>query len=120
MRKRILIIDDDLIYRKIIQRILCSQYELILAADQHQALNAIDTGNIPNLIIADINLPGVEGAEFIKILKEKCNFYNIPIMVISGMDDENLKTDLMELGISKYITKPVENKYLRDVIANYI
>ncbi len=119
MKNRILLIDDDIIYRKIIQKLLCSQYKLFLAQDSTEALSFIDNGDMPDLVIADLNMPGIEGAELIEIIRQKLNI-KIPIIVISGMDHDYLKKELFQIGISEFLLKPVDRIMLKEKIADLI
>ncbi|MCK5029255.1 MAG: response regulator [Bacteroidales bacterium] len=116
MKRRILLIDDDVIYRKIIQKLLCSQYNLFLAQDSKEAISFIENGDIPDLVIADLNMPGIEGAELIEIIRLKLND-KIPIIVISGMDHDYLKKELFQLGIFEFLLKPVDRIMLKERIA---
>jgi len=119
MKKEILIIDDDVIYRKIIRKILCGSYDTILTESIEEASNYI-CNNTPDLIIADLNLPGIEGEELINVIQQNLNKKDVPIMVISGMDDDKLKNRLFGLGISVFLTKPVDRINLKEKITNLI
>ena len=116
MKKRILLIDDDIIYRKIIQQLLCTHYNLFFAQNSEEAISFIKEGDLPDLVIADLNMPGIEGAELIEIIRLKLN-NKIPIIVISGMDHDYLKKELFQLGISDFFLKPVDRIMLKEKIA---
>lgn len=120
MKNKILIIDDDIIYRKIIQKILCNKYQLLLAENSIEALAYIKSKNIPDLIIADLNMPGIAGIELITLIKQKLNNSKIPVMVISGMDDDKLKNNLFQDGISDYLTKPIDRIVLKEKVDKLI
>lgn len=120
MKNKILIIDDDIIYRKIIQKLLCSQYDLILTENSVEAISFIETKELPDLIIADLNIPGMAGLELITLIKQNINYYKIPIIVISGMDDDKLRNELFQNGVSDYLTKPVDRIVLKEKIAELI
>jgi len=119
MKNKILLIDDDIIYRKIIQKLLCTHYKLFLAQDSKEALKFIDNEDLPDLVIADLNIPGIEGFELIEILKQKLD-NKVPIIVISGMDHDYLKKELFQLGISEFLSKPVDRNILKEKIADLI
>ncbi len=118
MKQQILIIDDDLIYRKIIRKILCGIYNVILSESFEEASQYIN--NELDLIIADLNLPEIEGEELIKRIQGNIKDKEIPIMVISGMDDDELKLKLFDLGISEFLTKPIDRNVLKEKIADVI
>jgi CheY-like chemotaxis protein len=119
MKNKILLIDDDIIYRKIIQKLLCSQYNLLLAQDSKEAISHIENEDIPDLVIADLNMPGIDGAELIEILRQKLD-NKIPIIVISGMDHDYIQKELFQLGISEFIPKPIDRIMLKEKIADLI
>ena len=120
MKKKILIIDDDVIYSKILQKILCGEYTILFAETSDEAINIIQNGEIPDFIIADLNLPDIHNEDWLITLKEKLGILNKPIMVISGMDDDNIKQQLSEIGISEFLIKPIEKQILKDKIASLI
>ncbi|HAF29347.1 MAG TPA: hypothetical protein DCG75_09905 [Bacteroidales bacterium] len=120
MKNRILIIDDDIIYRKIIQKLLCSQYHLSLAENFVEAITFIETTEIPDLVIADLNMPGIAGVELVSLIKQKLNDFKIPILVISGMDDDKLRNELFQNGVSDFLTKPIDRIILKEKIAALI
>lgn len=120
MKNKILVIDDDIIYRKIIQKLLCNEYSLILTKNSSEAFACIETENVPDLVLADLNLPDLSGVEFISLIKKKLNNNKIPIIVISGMDDENLKKELYQEGVNDYILKPIDRLILKEKIADLI
>ena len=119
MKNRILLIDDDIIFRKIIQKLLCSQYKLFLAQDFKEAIAFIEKGEMLDLIIADLNLPGIEGIELIKIIRQELDV-KVPIMVISGMDQDYLQKELLQLGISEFLSKPVDRNMLKEKITDLV
>jgi two-component system response regulator YesN len=120
VKRKILIIDDDVIYQQIIRKLLCSTYNVILTGDSKEAIEYLETHGSPDLVIADLNLPGLDGIELISTIKEKLNTSQTNILVISGMDDEILKTNLSHLGVSEFLTKPIERKILKDKIDSLI
>lgn len=120
MKNKILIIDDDVIYCKILEMILCGQYILFMTKSSSEALAFFETKDVPDLVIADINLPGLAGLELILLIKQKLNNNKTPIIVISGMDDDNLKNELLQKGVSDFLTKPIDRHSLKEKIAELI
>ena len=99
MKKKILIIDDDVIYSQILQKILCVEYNILLKFGYKLHIHNED---------------------WLITLKEKLGILNKPIMVISGMDDDNIKHQLSEIGITEFLIKPIEKQVLKDKIASLI
>lgn len=118
--KKILIVDDDLIYQKIIQKLLYSGYQLIMAENAQVALEKLNEGHIPDLILADINLPGINGIDLIKKMKLMDKIKNIPVIVISGLDDPGWEKDLKNLWVQSVLTKPIDRNLLKETIKEFL
>ncbi len=116
MRKRILVIDDDLIYKKIIHKLFCANYELLMVENAKQAFDLINSSSSPDIIITDLNIPGKNGTEFITELSEATKPKHIPIIIVSGMDDDILRNELNEVGVYNYFLKPIDREKLKNEI----
>lgn len=104
----VLIIEDDIDINKMLTKVLTSNnYKVINAYSGTEGLLVHDD-NI-DLILLDLMLPGKNGEEIIKELKAK---NNIPIIVISAIQDISKKVNLFDLGANDYITKPFNNDEL--------
>jgi len=102
-KTHILIVDDDLA----ISRLLCANlkargYEVSTAADGDEALAAIESDFI-NLMILDIMMPGIDGVEVCRRVRE---WSQVPIIMLSARGGEKDKVDCLELGADDYLTKP--------------
>jgi CheY-like chemotaxis protein len=62
----------------------------------------------PDAIVLDINMPGGSGIEVLKRLKRSTKTQRIPIVVVSGSDDPEVRRAAMELGVTDFLTKPVD------------
>jgi len=120
MKKRILVIDDDLIYQQIIRKLLGKNYDLFITDDFNDAQNELTSGVTPDLIIADLNLPGMNGEKLIEDLCDNLKSDKQNIIVISGMEDDKLNTRLKDIGVSYILTKPVDRKLLSEKINSLI
>ncbi|MFO7828836.1 MAG: response regulator [Bacteroidales bacterium] len=118
--KKILVVDDDLIYQTIIRKLLCSGYQLIMAENANSALQKLNEGYIPDLILADINLPDISGIDLIRKLNELDKIKDIPVIVISGIDDPKWELDLKNLGVKMVFIKPVDRKLLKKIIGEFL
>lgn len=102
-KTRILVVDDDVA----ISKLLCTNlkargYEVSLANDGDSALAAIE-GNFTDLIILDIMMPGLDGVEVCRRVRE---WSRVPIIMLSARGDEKDKVKCLELGADDYLTKP--------------
>jgi len=113
---RILIIDDD------IQTTIL--LESIVTLNGHQStsvmnsMNAVEVANsmIPDLILLDIMMPGVNGIQLCKIFQSTPTLRHIPIVIVSALDDIGSKKDAFNAGAKDFVTKPVRPKELAQKI----
>ena len=102
-RPHILIVDDDPAIIKFIRANLKTQgYEALAAMDGSEALETIER-ELPELVILDIMLPGMDGFEICRRLRE---WSQIPIIMLSARGDEEDKVKCLDLGADDYISKP--------------
>ena len=110
-RRRILIVDDDPVVRRIVLELLNSRYTVISASTGVQ-LPELLKKHQPDLVILDVMLPWVNGFELCRILKSTTHGQNIPVLFLTGCKE---KEDLLtgkEVGASSYLTKPFYAKDL--------
>ncbi len=108
MSSPILLVEDDKDIRFIIRRCLKSITENISEAENgEEALKIIKASQTPyDLIITDLNMPVMNGREFIKQFRTFTENQLIPILVLTSNDDLTIKEDILDIGGDEYITKP--------------
>jgi len=106
MNKRILVVDDEEMIRKILKINLNRQgYEVVEAEDGVKALERIGKEKI-DLIICDINMPNKDGWEVVKEVKGNPETSNIPIILLTARTEDADMFKGYELGANYYIPKP--------------
>jgi CheY-like chemotaxis protein len=70
------------------------------------------SGNIPDLIITDLDMPNIDGVELINNLKKSGYYKNVPFIVITGYNSKDQKIKCMKLGVHDYFIKPFNPKDL--------
>ena len=99
---RILIVDDDPQFRRTLHLALDScGYEAGDAADGEEALEAV-AANVPDLIVLDWQLPGMDGIQTCRALR---THYNVPVIIVSG-NRSNSKDAALTAGANDYLAKP--------------
>lgn len=117
-RKKILIIDDMEMMVKLISNILVpAGYEVVSANNAYEGLRKVRETK-PDLVILDIIMPGMSGFEVCKILRDDESNNLMPIIIISGKDDEGDKLTGLELGADDYIIKPFNPRELISRVNN--
>jgi sigma-B regulation protein RsbU (phosphoserine phosphatase) len=108
MGNKILIVDDNMVNRKLLFGILKKEgYELIEAKDGEEAIE-IALRELPDLILLDIMMPKKDGYEVCAELKSKRCMDNIPIIFLSAKTRTEDKIKGLDLGGADYVTKPFE------------
>ena len=106
MKKKVLIVDDKQTIAKIIQVYIADTFECIYFDDPIKAIAWLQESNMPELIISDINMPNMNGVEFLDYIKKNDLFKSIPFVILSGEDSTSQKIELLEKGADDYISKP--------------
>lgn len=97
--------DDELMLKTLELRLKKDGHEVILSSDGRDALLKIQQNNL-DLVISDIMMPYVSGLEIISFLAENYQPKKIPIIVLSGMGQEDIVLEAFQLGADDFITKP--------------
>ncbi len=112
----ILIVDDDRDARELLRRFLHKEgFETILASDGPQALKLAAEAH-PIAITLDVMMPGVDGWTILKKLKATPETADIPVIMVSIVDDRNLG---FSLGAADYVDKPIDRERFSAVLAKY-
>lgn len=113
MSKTILVVDDSATMRSLVVSYLMEQgdYKTIEAPNGFEALKLLPTENI-DLILTDINMPDINGLEFINFVKNSPIYKQIPIIIITTEKSESDRKRGLSLGASEYIFKPFSPREL--------
>jgi DNA-binding response OmpR family regulator len=106
MKKKILVIDDELSIRLLLENYLSKTYDVVTRNDGMEALKWMEEGNMPDLIVADIQMPNLDGYEFIKNVRSSGFFREIPMIMLSGIESSQEKVKCLKLGANDYMIKP--------------
>ena len=107
--RSILLVDDELPIRRALKNALQDVAEHVLEASTGTEAIDIAATQHPDLIILDLGLPDISGAE---VCREIRRFATMPIVVLSARHDEQDKVELLSLGADDYVTKPFSTKEL--------
>ena len=114
---KVLVIDDLPFTRQLIVRLLeeLGVESVIVAADGVEGLKAFDDSVVGfDLIICDLEMPNMDGFEFVRNLRDKPPFSDadIPVLIVTGHSEAESVQDAVEAGIHGYLVKPVSKKAL--------
>jgi DNA-binding response OmpR family regulator len=106
MKKEVLAIDDSKAIRFLLQTVLGKEYQMVTVPDGCSAMYWLSKKKLPDLIIADPQLPDMENWELIQQLSSSVIYHSVPILVLSGLSKVETELKCEELGVRKYFLKP--------------
>jgi len=108
----VLLVDDEDQLRRVMKDLLERQgYSVVEARDGAQALDAVDR-HAPDIILLDLNLPGVDGYSVLSQLRSRPVTRQIPVIVLTAKGDEDNEVRVLQLGADDFLTKPFRAKAL--------
>ncbi len=112
-RSSILIVDDEPLILDMVQEMLSIEgYNTILANSAEEALELLDGGTKPNLIVSDINMPGMNGFDFYEEVQRRPALNVLPFIFLSALYDQPIVSHGKELGVDDYLMKPFTREEL--------
>lgn len=119
--KPILLVEDDVVDRKAVQRALKDlgiTKRLHMARDGEEALACLTKGDMerPCIILLDLNMPRMNGIEFLKAIKQDLSLRAIPVVVLTTSKEEKDRVESFGLGVAGYMIKPVNYSQFVDVM----
>jgi two-component system, OmpR family, phosphate regulon response regulator PhoB len=106
-RKRILVVDDEEALQKLVRTLLDrAGMEAISALNAAQAAQVLKMQPLPDLVILDMMLPDVSGIEFLRQMRAKDVFDDLPVLILSALADPDQIREGLSTGADRYLTKP--------------
>lgn len=116
--EKILLVEDNPVNRRLAVFLLRSQGYQVLEAATAQEAFAILASEGPHLIVMDIQLPGMDGLEATKKLKEQPGTAHIPVLAVTSYAMKGDREKALAAGCAGYITKPIDkNTFIQEVAA---
>lgn len=120
MEKSVLVVDDSLAVRKLVGNILKKNgFEVVEAPDGKQALDKIE-GCSPCVIITDINMPVMDGIEFIRAVRANDNYKFTPIICLTTESVDSKKEEGREAGATAWVVKPFDGERLMRAVQKVV
>lgn len=117
----VLIVDDSEMNRAILNEMLKDEYCILEADNGRAALDMVDRyGDELSLVLLDIVMPGVSGFEVLADLSRRSVSDNLPVIMISSEDSDEMVLRAYELGASDYINRPFDSRVVRRRVSNTI
>ncbi len=119
----VLIVDDSAAIRKILHRVLL-QTNLALgrvheANDGNEALERMRTESV-GLVLSDINMPNMDGLEFLKAVKANPAWQNVPVMMVTTEGSQDKVLLALKLGAAGYVKKPFTPDQIKEKLTGLV
>ena len=116
----ILIVDDSAAIRKILQRVLMQAEvplgKVLEAGDGREALAALAQDRV-GLVLSDINMPNMDGIEFLRQVKANAELKDVPVVMVTTEGSKAKVMEAVELGAVGYVRKPFTADQIKDKLA---
>lgn len=120
-RGRIMVVEDNPEIRAYISRELGDTYTIVAFTNGREALDAVLTETpVPDLIISDIMMPGMDGITLTRKIKKGINTNHIPVILLSARSSAEEMKEGLESGADNYMVKPFNTEVLKMTIANLL
>lgn len=117
----VLIVDDSEMNRTILSEMLKDEYCILEADSGRAALDMVDRyGDELSLVLLDIVMPGMNGFEVLGDLSRRSIIDNLPVIMISSEDSDDVVLRAYELGASDYVNRPFDSRVVRRRVSNTI
>ena len=108
----ILLVDDQPINIQALYQAFAADHQVLMATGGEQAL-AVCSAKRPDLVLLDVEMPGMNGYEVCRLLKENAATRDIPVIFVTGHSDEAAETLGLDLGAADFISKPINPRIVR-------
>ncbi len=108
MQSNVLVVEDFEPVREVLETCLSlGGYEVTGVQDGRSALRALDAER-PDLVLLDVRMPDITGWDLLALLRHDPNLRDIPVIMLTGMDDATSQAYAWQLGCTCYLTKPID------------
>jgi CheY-like chemotaxis protein len=106
MKPKIAVVEDNLDNRLLVQAILDDQYEI---SEYETGMEVLDrlADDIPDLVLLDISLPGMDGTEVLKWVRSQELLSELPVIALTAHAMSGDREKYLEMGFDEYVTKPI-------------
>lgn len=114
--RKVLVVDDSKLMHKMYE-VMLRQYPLVYALDGREALDRLREHGDVELVLLDINMPNMNGLEFLAAMKSDGQIAGTPVIIISTEGKEEDTARGIEAGAAAYIKKPFHREEILNVIS---
>lgn len=116
--KTILVVDDSNIIRNFIKKIFNDQYEVIVANDGREAIDAVELNPNVNIVamLLDLNMPNINGFEVLEYFDKHSLFSRVPVSIVTGDDYRETVAKVFAYPVVDILTKPFNERDIKQIV----
>ncbi|MGC4121262.1 MAG: response regulator [Myxococcales bacterium] len=115
--RSILLVDDSRVVREVLKVYLIRRdVEMVEAGDGVEALALLQRGSLPDIVIADLRMPRLDGAGLCRALRSQARTRHLPVIILSSSLTPESEDACRQAGAAEVLSKPVEPKRLLEAI----
>ena len=119
-RPTILVVDDTPECLLVIANLFKDEYRVRIAHSGSKALDICQSNDPPDLVLLDVMMPGIDGFEVARRMREHPTSETIPLIFITALTGEDARLKGLELGAVDFVTKPIDPAVLRTQVRNFM
>ena len=117
----LMLVDDNADLLDFLKESLQSEFrEILLASSGNKAMKMIESGNIPDLIVSDVNMSDGDGYKLCKEIKDREKYSHIPVVLLSAHRQEESQNESYKIGAEAFLPKPFEIDTLLELVRNIL
>jgi DNA-binding response OmpR family regulator len=116
----VLVVEDDAFIQAILNQTLSENFSVTIFTDGMDGFNYLQSGNIPDIILSDLNIPGLDGMGLLQQVRNSGFFSSVPFIILSGKEDTETRIRCLEAGADDYINKPFNPRELDARLKNIL
>jgi CheY-like chemotaxis protein len=120
VRQTILVVDDKEENLLLLSRVFEGEYRIRIALNGEKALEICQSDNPPDLVLLDIMMPGMDGFEVARRMREHPTSETIPVIFVTAMTGNDTRLKGMELGAVDFVAKPIDFDVLKPRVRNFM
>jgi DNA-binding response OmpR family regulator len=106
MKKTLLVVDDEPTIQLILRRYFEADFTVVPQPNGQEAMRWLEDGNTPDAIVADYEMPVMDGPAFIQRLRNSQLHRHVPLIMLSGKEESSSKIQCLRYGADDYMVKP--------------
>jgi two-component system, chemotaxis family, chemotaxis protein CheY len=114
--KRVLVVDDDPGIRAVITTSLNRDFEIVTATNGREAVDILNRDNHFACVLLDLQMPEMDGGSVFRTMQLNRTLSEIPVIVLTGVEDIKTQSEAMQAGVMTYFRKPFSPSQLRSIV----